>query len=132
LPQLVRQLQAARWLVPEQIVRHEPLVANRRHVLTDGVDGPQANGARVQLPDGAKGTSEWTSPRRLDEPRGAVGEARILLAPAIHMMAGRKRHVVKPERAGVAGGARDFASRMIDQRQPGDGRGPAGVARRIV
>ena len=77
----LRQLQAARRVVPEQIVGHEDVIADRREVAADRVDRSLAHGARVQLPDRAERAAERTAARGLDQPRRAMRQARVLPAP---------------------------------------------------
>src|SRR5207253_4246366 len=77
-PQFARQLQAARRMVPEQIVGDEDVIAHRREVAADRVDRSLAHGALMQLPDRAERAAEGTAARRLDEPRRTMGETRVL------------------------------------------------------
>ena len=74
-PQLARQLEAARRVMPEQIVGDEDVVADRREVAADRVDRSLAHRARVQLPDRAERAAERAAARRLDRatPAGAPG-----------------------------------------------------------
>ena len=67
--ELVRQREAARRVMPEQIVGDEDVVADRREVAADRVDRSLADRARVQLPDRAERAAERAASRGLDQTR---------------------------------------------------------------
>ena len=126
-PQLARQLEAARRMVPEQIVGDEHVIADRREVAADGVDRPLADGARVQLPDRAERAAERAAARRLDQLGRPMRQARVLRPPRLDVMPRRQRHVVERQRA-------DFALRSAPRRRrrraaPGPARWPSGCPR---
>ena len=75
------QRQAARRVIPEQIVRDEDVVADVGEVGGHGIDRSLAHGAIVQLPDGTEGTAERTASRRFDQPDRPVRQTGVL--PAI-------------------------------------------------
>ena len=118
-PQLARQLEAARRVVPEQIVGDEHVIADRREVAAHGVDRPLADGARVDLPDRAEGAAERAAARRLDELGRAVREARILAPPRLHVMPRRQRHLVERQRADLSLGPDARRRRDRDSARPG-------------
>ena len=97
-PELVRQREAARRMMPEQIVGDEDVVADRAKSLADGVDRSLAHRSRVQLPDRAERAAERTAARRFDQPGRTMRETGVLPAPAIDVVSGRQRHVVERER----------------------------------
>ena len=59
--ELARQREAARRMVPEQIVGDEDVIADRREVAADRVDRSLAHRAGVQLPDRAERAAERTA-----------------------------------------------------------------------
>src|SRR5258706_1138940 len=99
-------------MMPEQIVGHEDVVADRGHVLAHGFDRSFPYCTRVQLPDGTEGTPERTPSRGFDEPGRAMRKAGVLTPPGIDMMAGRQRDRIENEGAGVAVRARALAVRV--------------------
>ena len=117
-PKLLRQLQAARRMVPEQIVGDEHMVADRREVAADRVDRPLAHRPGVQLPDRAERAAERAAARGLDEPRGTMRQAGVLPPPRRHVMARRQRHLVERQRPRFAGRPEDPAV-AVGQREAG-------------
>ena len=115
----LRELEAARRVMPEQIVGDEDVIADRREVAADAVDRSLAHRARVQLPDRAERAAERTASRRLHEIRGTMGEARVLLAPCVDVMPRRQRNVVELQRPGLARGLHHLAVRAA-QRKAGN------------
>src|SRR4051812_15714597 len=97
--------------MPEEIVGDEDVIADRREVPADAVDRSLAHRARVKLPDRTERAAERAAPRRLHEIRGTMGEARVLLAPWIHVMPRRQRNVVELQRAALACRLHHFAVR---------------------
>ena len=81
--QFLGEGEAARRVMPEQIVGDEDVVADGREVIRDRGDRALAYGAGMQLPDGTERTAERTAARGFDQPDRAVRETRILPAPAI-------------------------------------------------
>ena len=100
--QLLRQCQAARRVIPEQIVGDEDVVADRAKSSADRLDRSLAERSREQLPDRAERAAERAAARGLDQPGRAMGETGVLLAPAIDVPAGGLRHVVEREHVAVA------------------------------
>src|SRR5688572_12538480 len=103
------ELQAARRMVPKQIVSNEYLVANRFEIAAHGFDGALTHGPRVQLPDRAEGTPERTTTRGFDQPHRTMGKAGVLFPPSVHMMTGRHRHVIERERPALPYGVHMLA-----------------------
>ena len=97
-PELVRQREAPRRMMPEEIVGDEDVIADRREVAADRVDRPLAHRAGVQLPDRAERAAERAASRRFDQPDRTMREARVLPAPRGHVLSRRQRHVVQRER----------------------------------
>ena len=65
------ELEAARRLIPEQIVGDEHVRAGRREVVADALDRAQPDGAVVHRPDRTERAAERAAARRLDQPHRA-------------------------------------------------------------
>ena len=114
--QLLREREAARRVVPEQIVGDEDVVPRRGEVLAHRFDRTLSNRTRVQLPDRTERAAERTSARGLDQPRGPMGEARVLTPPRRDEMARRQRNLVELEGRRIRG-RRDHLARLLPHRQ---------------
>ena len=101
--QLLRQREAARRVVPEQIVGDEDVVPGRGEVPAHRFDRTLPHRARVQLPDRTERAAERTSARGLDQPRGPMGETRVLTPPRRDEMARRQRNLVELEGRRIRG-----------------------------
>src|SRR5689334_5518487 len=66
LPKRMRELKAARRLIPEQIVCHEDIRARRLEIVADTLNRAHPYAAVEQLPDGAERAAERTSARRFN------------------------------------------------------------------
>ena len=79
--QFLRELETARGVVPEQIVSDEHVGSHGCEVAAHRVNRTFAHAARVQLPDRTERATERTPARGLDEPRRAMCETGVMLAP---------------------------------------------------
>ena len=119
--QLARQLQAARGVVPEQVVGDEDVVPDGREIVADRIDRPFAHRAIVQLPDRAERAAEGTAARGLHEPHRPVRETRVLPSPWPHEIACGHRHLVEAQLTRVTGRP-DLFTVGTAQGEPGHGR----------
>ena len=116
-PELMRQRKAPGRMVPEQIVGDEDVIAHGGEVAADGVNRPFAHRTGVQLPDRTERAAERTAPRRLDQPDGTMGEARVLAAPRGHLVSRGQGDRIQRKVAGLALRAR-VSALAVRQREP--------------
>ena len=115
--QLGRQLEAARRMMPEQIVGHEHLVADDCKIAADRFDRAFAHGcARAaarsnRTNSGTDSRARFQSTRRDDAP-GRRSRCRH----ALDMTPGRQRHVVEHERAALHRGVHMLAVGAVADR----------------
>ena len=86
--QFLSQREAARRVIPEQIVGNEDVVAHGGEVIGDRFDRSLANRAGVQLPDRAERTAERAAARGLDQPDRSMREARVFACASRRPAAG--------------------------------------------